>query len=265
MKRRYLFPIIILVITMLAAVTLPGCLGAPKAPAKPATPDLSTRVGDIEANKASKSEVYLKTESYNREEIDAKIAAGPSASVDAYPKTETYTRTEIDNLIASAVADLEKQIDDIDTGSSSSGSSSSGDYGELIDHDGDLELWLDSMEPASDPFKMSTGGDDVLFDIVIVNKDDRSHKFDLSIRLSPEDDVEVNPTTFDVDVRPDDFEMTGERTDWNTTQNDGSITISNDDYAWIGGDEADHYSINIYFSNAPMTYWDFKLFIEDRS
>lgn len=261
MKRRRFIPIFILVFVALVTVPLMACLGTPAKPSTPTT-SVATQIAELQTNKASKSDVYLKTETYTREEIDNKVAAAGS-STDAYPKTETYTRAEIENLIQSAVDDLEEQIDNIDTGSSGSGSSSNNDdeYGDIVDTDGALELWVERTSPASDPFRLSSGLDEVEFDIVVVNTDDDdTHRFDLSLRISPEDDVGLNGAH--IDCYPDVGIWTVTRSGMGDIDQD-PLYADNDSEIWIDKGDKDSYTVVFVVDSKAAEYWDWKMWIEE--
>jgi len=70
----------------------------------------------------------------------------------------------------------------------------SGDYGELLDTNGDLELWLEKVSgEVSDVFITRNGTSaEGRFDLVVVNKDAASsHDFSISLTLSPDADVDL--------------------------------------------------------------------------
>lgn len=260
MKRKRFIPIFVLVFIALVTVPLMGCLGTPSKSSTPAT-SVSTQIAELQTNKASKSDVYLKTETYTREEIDSKVAATETTS-DTYPKTETYTRAEIEKLIADAVADLEEQIEDIDTGGSDSNNTNGDDeYGDIVDTDGALELWVERTSPASDPFRLSSGLDEVEFDIVVVNTDDDdTHRFDLSLRISPEDDVGLNGAH--IDCYPDVGIWTVTRSGMGEVDQD-PLYADNDSEIWIDKGDKDSYTIVFVVDSKAAEYWDWKMWIEE--
>lgn len=110
-----------------------------------------------------------------------------------YTKGELYTRAEVDAAIAAAIAALKSNQAWI-TGSTHTtpAGTTEGEYGELMDTDGDLELWLEKVSgEASDVFTTrsitSTQG---RFDLIVVNKDSSSsHDFVINLTLSPNADV----------------------------------------------------------------------------
>lgn len=91
------------------------------------------------------------------------------------------------------VAELESDIEALAAAKSPSGGGggSSGDYGELVDSDGDLELWLDRAPSggADSEYLYTTGGgtpDKATFEFTVVNKDVESrHDFYIKMNFAP--------------------------------------------------------------------------------
>lgn len=113
-----------------------------------------------------------------------------------YTKGELYTRAEVDAAIAAAVAALKaNQTWITGTTHTTPAGTTAGEYGELIDTDGDLELWLDRVSGEVEDVFFSRNGQSAegRFDLIVVNKDTgSSHDFTISLNLSPDADVELD-------------------------------------------------------------------------
>jgi len=171
----------------------------------PTTPGVSvdTRLVNLETWKTSidtamakKAEAATVTGNSNR------IATLEGQSVaNTYSKTELYTQAQVDAQIAAAVKALKADQSWI-TGRTSAAGTTVGDYGELVDTDGDLELWLDRVSgDASDILRTNGGSNDARFDLVVVNTDaSESHDFKISIEFEPDTDVTLKEYITDTSV-----------------------------------------------------------------
>jgi len=122
------------------------------------------------------------------------------------PASDAVTQTELAALRSAYVADvatlngkitaLERQIDELQANggtSTSAAGTTIGEWGELLDTDGDLELWLERVSgDAGDELMTTQGANDARFDLVVVNlDDDSSHNFKINFRFDPETYVEL--------------------------------------------------------------------------
>ena len=198
MMKKYLLAILGLVILCFGLV---GC--EETEPTAPSTTSVDTRLVNLEVWKVGvdgnistlTNTMANKAETSTVTAISNRVGAleGQSAA-NTYPKTQLYTQAEVDALIQ-ALKDDQSWI----TGRTPTGTTT-GDYGELVDTDGDLELWLDRVSgDASDILRTKVGSNSARFDLVVVNTDaSESHDFKIDIEFEPDTNVALvnyNPTT----------------------------------------------------------------------
>ena len=186
----------------------------------------------------------------------------------------TYTKAEVDDKISELqglIDDLEEQLEDADNNDNGS----SGDYGELIDSDGDLELWLERVDPSSDQFYTEDGENNkcIWFELVVVNTNkDKTHTFDLDINLEPQHDVDLtDPDTESGNtkaVSPNlDFDVSAR--DW-TTENDADLEFNLDGTEWIDKDSSEGFRIDVSIEQDSSerhpheTWWYYDIRIRER-
>lgn len=115
-----------------------------------------------------------------------------TGQVDTYTKAELYTQAQVNAQIAAAVAALKAdQAWVTGTTTTSAAGTTVGEYGELVDTDGDLELWLERVSgAASDELRTRDGINEARFDFIVVNKDTASsHDFKIYLEFEPDIDV----------------------------------------------------------------------------
>lgn len=102
-----------------------------------------------------------------------------------YTKAELYTQAEVRALIQ-ALKDDQSWITGYTT--TSAAGTTVGEWGELLDTDGDLQLWLERVSgAASDELLTKMGTNEGRFDLVVVNLDaEDSHDFKISFRFDPD-------------------------------------------------------------------------------
>jgi len=175
-------------IFLLLGVTVFGTLGCATKPAStPAqtfvtTETFNQKMAEMQGQMNNKAEQTALTAQAAR--IDG--IAGQSAGL---------TEAQINALMDAKIATLKAGANP--WASSSSGGTTTGDYGELVDSDGDLELWLEktpSGSADSELFYTSAGTNKASFDFTVVNTDG-SARHDFWIKLSFMPDEDTLPTT----------------------------------------------------------------------
>ena len=215
-------------------------------------------------------------------------------SADTYKKSELYTRAQVDEEIQRAIDDLKSDQDWITGDSSSNGSSDPS--GQLVDSDGDLELWVERVSPASDQFRTDEGqnNDCIWFDFIVVNNSNSSCYFDLELSITPDEDCRLFATTTGVSSPDLDWEVDGTFVDapdnagdcataggdWDGTvcNHAGGIELDDgdeldfqlDDREWIGANSSQGYyaEISIYqdepFGSGDDVWWTYDWRIRER-
>lgn len=154
-------------------------------------PSMAQTIKDHTAQIASlRSDVNKKADQSTVDALTKLIGGGSQA--------DTYTKAQADAQIKSAVdAAISKLKTDADQSWIKSATyttpagTTAGEYGELVDTDGDLELWLEKTSgDVSDVFVTRDGVCSGRFDLIVVNKDTgSSHDYRISLALTPESDV----------------------------------------------------------------------------
>lgn len=127
------------------------------------------------------------------------VEAKPSgATVDLGPlNTKTTALQSAVDALKAEVATLKTEVAVLKTPSGGgSGGNKQGEYGELVDSNGDLELWLEKVGGDADSEMLTTSegynarGN---FDFVVVNKDTTSsHSFRITLTFMPQTDVKTD-------------------------------------------------------------------------
>lgn len=194
-----------------------------------------------------------------------------------HPQTGGLTESQVKVLIDKALADYAKKsyvdskVQDLkdDQGwittatYTTPAGTTTGEYGELMDSDGDLELWLERVSgDATDTWLTKDGTTDARFDLVIMNKDvSSSHDFRINFAFYPDASAEISGDcsasaneglTFSCSAR------TGASTSpLNVYQDiDGRI---------LKGDEKT-YTVVVEFTQITAEWidWEYKISIDDR-
>lgn len=190
MTKRILFSVVALCLVFSFGCVKPPA-STPATPSVDATQDsrlatLETQMANVAANKAEDSSLATLTGRVTTLE-------GQSAA-DTYTKSQLYTKAEVDQLLRDKI---NEHIELSHSGGN--GSTGNGDYGELIDTDGDLELWLEQVSgDVSDEFRTRQGDNEGRFDLIVVNLDDSSHDFRIYFDFEPDVTVVLsdNSTVF---------------------------------------------------------------------
>lgn len=269
--------LLILVAVLSIAITSMSCL-----PSKPATPvisatDVAQDAGIAEVRRAVQNLDSSKATNDTVNAIKTQIAVLEGRSgANSYDKTVLYTKTEVDAQIAAAITALKASTDQTwikgGTGTHTTPAGTvAGEYGELVDTDGDLELWLEKVSgDVSDVFVTRNGVCDGRFDLVVVNKDtSSSHNFRISLSLSPDSDVILQDGAV--------FNITK-----NTITSSGGLlftvsrvnSVRNPLYAYQSnegritkGDVEDYtifLTVDQSSASVAVTEWDYSLTIDDR-
>lgn len=183
-------PILLGVLCLILPLLTTGCVDdTPAAPAGGVVSavELANQMA-TKADKATVDAISVRVDSLNTR-IDGIASSGGANS---YPKSETYTRDEVDKLITKAITDL-KTEKPWGTTTSPAGTTT-GEYGQLVDSDGDLELWLAKVGGAADDEIYSTSGNGVQdrgnFTLVVLNKDTGSmHDYRITLSFVPDEDT----------------------------------------------------------------------------
>jgi len=139
-----------------------------------------------------------------------------STRIDNIAGKSGVSQSDVQNMINSALADYAKKSDVIAavqalkdehpwTTSSTHitpAGTTAGEYGELVDTNGDLELWLEKVGGDADSEQLYTYKGDssrANFDFVVANKDSSSHAFRITITFMPDDKVTTSGETAGAD------------------------------------------------------------------
>jgi len=195
--KKYLLIFLALVILPLG---LMGCEEDTTSPTAPAVPSIDKRLTEAEAGVVALSgQLAAKAETATVTAIANRVAAlEGQSSANTYTKAQLYTKAEVDAAVAAAVAALKADQAWIEGRTTTTGAGTTvGDYGELIDEDGDLQLWLEEVGgDASDELRTRDGTNEARFDFIVVNLDDSSHDFKIDLEFEPED----GKTTLNIDL-----------------------------------------------------------------
>lgn len=185
MNKRHVIALIVGIV--LLAVPILSCV--PKQTAAPVATDSFAKLSDLTTLETALSK-----------EIDKKADKGD------IPEDAGLSKSEVQKVVDDSLggyiqkSELEQWL--VDNGYKKSSTSTTpagttaGEYGQLVDADGDLELWLDKVGGATDDevFTTSGGGtqDRGNFTFVVLNKDTSSrHDFKITLTFSPDEDSMV--------------------------------------------------------------------------
>jgi hypothetical protein len=198
------------------------------------------------------------------------MPAGGATATDTYPKTQLYTKTEVDAAITAAVnAAVTKAVDDLKvekpwltgTPSGSGGSSTTiRANSTMVSSDGELELWLEYIDPNRTDMRFSS---DVEFALAIKNKDVTTRKYSLEIRLTPDVTVTVAAAPTTMTARPDMGAWILERTDIGTSSKN-AVTLSTTSVGRISREAIDKYVLRVRLNEtASSAYWKAKFYLTE--
>jgi hypothetical protein len=159
------------------------------------TVSIGTRLTALESGEATVFKLYDKR-------LTAVEAKPSGTSVDLGPLNTNVTTLQNEvSTLKSEVAALKTAVAALKpTTYTTPAGTTAGTYGELVDTDGDLELWLEKTSgDVSDVFVTRNGVCSGRFDFIVVNKDTgSSHDYRISLALTPESDVVLkdNATSF---------------------------------------------------------------------
>lgn len=276
---------IIPMIVLLVPLFLVGCMGDNPEQITAQDPPVKTSVftqsmAEVQQTYATKGEVEGFATKGQVSDLSNRISnLEGQSSTNTYDKSELYTKSQVDARVREIIEQMIADGDLAESGSSgSSSSSSSSDHtdAEVIDDDGDLELCLDWVDPSSDPVYFQGSGDECEWGLIVVNNEDSSNRFKLSMRLSPE----VNTTISEIEVEcyPSLGNWTVSRSSftgttdvdtnhWTFTDpspNDTDIYFEMDDWASIGDEDEDDYQISVFMKGSPSVYWNYRWYIEEK-
>jgi hypothetical protein len=122
--------------------------------------------------------------------VDALMMGGGGGG-NSYAKSETYTQDQVNSTVANAIDALKKDQSWIKSSTrTTDAGTTSGEFGELVDTNGDLELWLEKVGGDADSNLLTTSKDynsRSNFDFVVVNKDSSSsHSFRVTLTFMPQ-------------------------------------------------------------------------------
>ncbi|MFA5306537.1 MAG: hypothetical protein WC365_03745 [Candidatus Babeliales bacterium] len=192
------------------------------------------------------------------------IKAGGGGGGNSYSKDEVYTKDQVNSTVATAIDNLKKDQSWITKSSSSTTPTSSttiSDNAKLLDSDGDLELWLEWVDPDRDEIRFSSNFVD--FQIAIKNLSTTTDKYTLELRFTPDTSVTVNPLTganpSTITDRPDmgTWTMDGDR----TVASKSAVTFYSAE-GRISREAIDKYTITIKIDEPDnKAYWAKKFYI----
>jgi len=274
MNRRILFTLCAILVVVLMLST--GCLpkDKEKATSTPAAPIVSAKDvnQDTKIANLQKSVDTLGTSKANDSTVQAlrgriDTLEGQS-SANSYTKSQLYTRAEVEAMIQSMKDDQAW----ITRSSSSSGVAGvTGDYGILVDTDGDLELWLEQVSgDVSDELRTRMGKNEGRFDFVVVNLDaDSSHDFKVYFDFEPDEAVELSDNATLFNTAKTYTESSGSL-DFNVSRSPNSgrsmLSVNQDTNGRILKGDAEDYTvwITVDQSDNKVVDWEYDIRIKDR-
>ena len=269
--------LILLAVLSIAAISM-SCL--PTKAASPSAKDIEQDAAIAEAKRLIQSVADIKVsgDTFNLlkgrvDIIEPKVNAGGAGNT--YDKSLLYTKAEVDLAIATAITNLKAAPDQSWIKSSTHTTDAGtveGEYGELVDTDGDLELWLDKVSgDVSDVLITRNGVSDGRFDLVVVNKDaSSSHDFRISLSLTPDSDVILQDSTAAFNTTKTTITPSGGLLFTVSRVNSGRNPL----YAYQSNEgritkgDAEDYTIFLTVDqlsgSSSITEWDYSLTIDDR-
>ena len=269
MKKRILFSVV--------ALCLVFSFGCVKKPITPVTPIVSpadaTQNAEITALKAQVATLGSgKAENASLTDAVSRITTleGQSAA-NTYTKAQLYTQAEVNTKIADAIKALKDDQSWV-TGrtSTSSDGTVTGDYGELIDEDGDLQLWLEQVSgDVSDEFRTREDENEGRFDLVVVNLDDSSHDFRIYFDFEPDATVVLSDNSSFLDTAKTEARASG-GLDFTVSRspNSGRSLLSADqsNNGRILKGDAEDYTVWVTIDQVDdkVVDWDYDIRIKDK-
>jgi hypothetical protein len=277
-KMRSLF--ILMAILSIATMSI-SCL--PTKAAGPSATDTAqdATIADVKRSVQSLADTKVNGDTFNllKGRVDTmEVKVNASGAGNSYDRSQLYTKAEVDAAISAAITALKTATDQTwikaKTGTSTGGTGGTvaGEYGELVDTDGDLELWLEKVSgDVSDVLITRNGVSDGRFDLVVVNKDaSASHDFRISLSLTPDSDVILYDSTGAFNTTRTSITPSGgllftvsrvnsSRNPLYAYQsNEGRITKGdNEDYTIF-------ITVDQLSASTSITEWDYSLTIDDR-
>jgi hypothetical protein len=212
-------------------------------------------------DKASKSEI---------DDINRKINNLPQGGS---TPADTATKAIVDQKIADAISALKADQAWIkgSTHTTPAGTTA-GEFGELVDTDGDLELWLEKTSgDVSDIFVTRNGVCSGRFDFIVVNKDTRSsHDYRISIALTPDSDVILQDNATLLNTTKNAITASGgllfTMSRVNSGRNPLNAYQTNEDRITKGDNEdiTVWLTVDQLSASSAITEWDYSINIDDR-
>ncbi len=207
--------------------------------------------------KASKSEI---------DDLNRKINNLPQGGT----SSDVYTKAQVDEKIAAAITAL-KNEKPWGTYTTPAGTTA-GEFGELVDTDGDLELWLEKTSgDVSDVFVTRNGVCSGRFDFIVVNKDaGSSHDYRISIALTPDSDVILQDSAVLLNTAKNAITASGgllfTMSRVNSGRNPLNAYQTNEDRITKGDNEdiTVWLTVDQLSASAAITEWDYSINIDDR-
>ena len=244
-----------------------GCVSTDTAPAADSlasrinalTDTVTKHTSVIDALKADVEKKATKTE---LDDLTRKVNNLPQSSS---TPADVYTKAQVNQAIADAIDKLKT---DKPWGTTSTTTTTTTgtivDYAKLLDSDGDLELWIEWIDPNRDDIRFSSNYVD--FQVAIKNKSDATRKYTLELRFTPDVEVavaslsDVSPST--ITDRPDMGIWTMEGNRWPDATK-GAVTFVSEE-GRISRNAIDKYIITVKIQEGTQTaYWTKKFYIAE--
>lgn len=278
MKRNKRFLLLIAVVILLPLLSL-SCLTTPATqPAAVATSNDPIIHQSNLTDYATKADLNDKASAGSVNALETRMAQA-EGKINAFQSGTGLTQAQVDAAVAAAITTLKNDQSWI-TGTTytTPAGTIAGEYGELIDSDGDLELWLDKISGiATDELRTTQANDQMArFDFVVVNKDTSdAHDFKINLMFYPSTSV-----TLDMDagtVPPADLDIThysasGGLTytvsrDQTTVPNTNPLSLYQNNTGRILKSDAEDYTLWLYInqdSSPTGVDWSWTITIDDR-
>jgi hypothetical protein len=213
---------------------------------------------DVE-KKASKSEI---------DDLNRKINNLPQGGT----SSDVYTKAQVDEKIAAAITVIKTDQAWIKSATHTTDAGTvAGEYGELVDTDGDLELWLEKTSGiATDNIRTTIAVNQMArFDFVVVNKDTTTaHDFKINLMFYPD-----SATTLDMATGKTRYSASGNATytisrDQATpaAPNTNPLSLYQGNTSRVLKGDSDDYTVWLYIDQTATSAvdWDWTITIDDR-
>ena len=217
----------------------------------------------IDSVKADMEKKATKTEI---DDLTRKVNNLPQSS--ATP-ADVYTKAQVNQAIADAIDKL-KADKPWGTYTTPAGTIA-GDYGELIDTDGDLELWLEKTSGiATDDIRTTNATADsqmARFDFVVRNKDTSSaHDFKINLMFYPDTSVLLNMGGGETRYSASGNLLYTVSRDQPAAANTNPLSLYQSNEGRILKGDTEDYTVWLYIgqSTATSVVWDWTITIDDR-